>query len=803
MKRKLHLTGGSHLDPVWLWDWREGFQANKATMSAALDRMAEYDDFTFSCTSAQFYEWIEENEPELFEKIYQRVKEGRWIITGGWWIQPDCNIPCGESFARQGLLAQRYFYEKFGVTAKTGMCPDSFGHNGMLPQILKKSGMDNYIFMRPMPHENSELPSRTFLWQSPDGSQVRAYRIPFKYCLGNAKRLGKTLGDLLDDMVAEEPYGVGNMLGFVGAGNHGGGTTIERIEGVKAYAEAHKEDLDVVWSTGEAFFEELKDVDLPVWNREIQYHAPGCYALCSMVKDMNRKAENALLRAEKFETVASALGKHTPKENLTGAWKQVLFNQFHDIMAGTATEEAYFDARNQLGEALSVANRAENGAMQGISWDIHIPYVEETLPFVVFNPHSWEVTAPVVVECGFFASIRIPDNIAMVDGDGNYVPVQMVDCPTKVFTRRRITFMATVPPLGYNTYRIVAGNVENAVKKAQKAVLENEYLRAEFDMERGTVASVFHKRLKKFILQQPARCRVILDETDTWGHTLEKLDNEIGEFRKAEFIGVDDGPVRTSFKFRSYYGDSILTQTYTLYREEDFIRVDSRLNWREKRCALKLDFTVSAEDVRAYAEIPFGCIEKQRMGREEPMQAWCDVSCKEYGLAIANNNKYSVDFRESTVGITVLRSPAYVHHDPVELEETEDYTYMDQGVQDFSYILKPHAGTWKDSGIGKIAMMLNQPLVPQMETFHKGDLPMKKGFGCVDGEGVVLSALKRGYDEGCTILRVQEILGEKTSAGVEFMDYRFKAELSPWEVKTYRLKDGDVTEVDLLEWEYA
>ena len=799
MKRKMHLTGGAHLDPVWLWDWREGFQANKATLKSVLDRMEEFDDFTLSTTSAQFYEWIEENEPDMFEKILQRVKEGRWIICGGWWVQPDCNVPCGESFARHGLLAQRYFLEKFGVTAKTNMCPDSFGHNGMLPQLMKKAGMENYVFQRPMPHENAELPSRTFLWESPDGSQIRCYRIPFTYHLGPSKKLGKELADLLDDMMAEPAYGAGSTLGFVGAGNHGGGPTIRHIKEVNAYKDANKDRTETLWSSPDVFFSELDGVELPVWKDDIQYHAPGCYSLCSMVKDMNRKAENALLRAEKFEAAAACLGKHKPKENLNLAWKQVLFNQFHDTLAGTATEEAYFDARNQLGEAMSIASRAENGAMQGISFDISIPYEETTLPFVVFNPHSWDICAPVVVECGMFASIRVPDNIRILDGDGNDVPAQMIDCPTKVFSRRRISFMARVPALGYNTFRIVEGKVENLVGRTKTPVLENEYLRVEFDTERGTVRSIYHKKLQKYVVDRPARARVIFDDTDTWGHTLTKLDNEVGEFGEAQFIGVDDGEVRTCFRFRSYYGDSILTQEYCLYKQEDFVRVNSRLNWREKRCALKLDFTLNAEDVTSHVAIPFAALEKKREGREEAMQTWCDVSGEGLGLAIANNNKYSVDFRGSTVGVTVLRSPAYVHHDPFVPDPEEDYNYMDQGVQDFAYILKPHAGTWKESDIQRISAVLNQPPVVQLETFHEGDLPMKKGFISVSAENVLLSALKQGYDGDCTVIRLYESLGRETETQVTFMGYTFTASFGPYELKTFRLKDGQAEEADLLE----
>ena len=151
--KKMYMIGNSHIDPVWLWNWQEGFQEIKATFRSALDRMKEFDDFIFTCSAASYYEWVEQNDPEMFKEIRARVAEGRWVLAGGWWIQPDCNAGCGESFVRQGLYGQRYFLEKFGKTATFGYNVDSFGHNGMLPQILKKSGMDGYVFMRPGRHE--------------------------------------------------------------------------------------------------------------------------------------------------------------------------------------------------------------------------------------------------------------------------------------------------------------------------------------------------------------------------------------------------------------------------------------------------------------------------------------------------------------------------------------------------------------------------------------------------------------------------------------------------------------------------
>lgn len=210
----LHMIGNAHLDPAWFWQWTEGYHEAKATFRSALDRMNEYPDFVFTCSAAAYYEWIEQDEPEMFAEIRRRVQEGRWAIVGGWWIQPDCNAPCGESFARQGLIAQRYFQSRFGMRAHTAYNVDSFGHNGMLPQIFRLSGMENYVFMRPMKHEKS-LPANIFLWESADGSRVKAFRIPIAYCTWEPE-LRERMEECLREMPPEAPA----AMGFYGVGNH-------------------------------------------------------------------------------------------------------------------------------------------------------------------------------------------------------------------------------------------------------------------------------------------------------------------------------------------------------------------------------------------------------------------------------------------------------------------------------------------------------------------------------------------------------------------------------------------------------
>ena len=205
MKKDVYLIGNAHIDPVWQWRWQEGFQEIKATFKSVLDRMKEFSDFKFTCAGSMYYEWIEKSDKKMFEEICQRVKEGRWCIAGGWYLQPDCNIPCGEAFAREGLIAQRYFLEKFGRKAEVGYNVDSFGHNGALPQILKKSGLKYYVFMRPDNKEKA-LPCNLFAWVGVDGTEIPTYRIPLSYCMEKIESIcdKKTIAkDKLEDAVVK------------------------------------------------------------------------------------------------------------------------------------------------------------------------------------------------------------------------------------------------------------------------------------------------------------------------------------------------------------------------------------------------------------------------------------------------------------------------------------------------------------------------------------------------------------------------------------------------------------------------
>ena len=335
--RTVHMIGNAHLDVVWLWPWQEGYQEARATFASILDRMDEHPDFVFTCDQVLLLAWAEEQDPAMFARIRQRVAEGRWVNAGGWWVEPDCNLPAGESLVRQGLYGQRFLADRFGRTATVGMNVDPFGHTGMLPQILSGQGMGAYCFLRPMAHEKS-LPQNLFRWRAPDGSEVLGFRIPFEY-----QSSRETVDRHLEKALAEFEDGARDVMVFYGVGNHGGGPTIRQIETIHRFDRMGSFGA-LPMSSPERYFEQVRragTASLPVVEGDLQHHAPGCYSAHSGIKLWQRRAQTALLVAERWAAVVAITeGLRYPREDLERAWKQVLLNQVHDVLPGSAIETA-------------------------------------------------------------------------------------------------------------------------------------------------------------------------------------------------------------------------------------------------------------------------------------------------------------------------------------------------------------------------------------------------------------------------------------------------------------------------------
>jgi alpha-mannosidase len=833
----LRMIGYSHIDPVWLWQWQEGLGEVKATFRSALDRMAEYPEFHFSISSAAFHEFMELNEPEMFEEIRERVAEGRWEIVGGWWVEPDANLPSGESFARHALYGQRYFGERVGARARVGFDPDAFGHCATLPQLLRLGGMDGYVFMRPQINEK-DMP-RLFWWESPDGSRVLAFRIVGEY---------NSPAGTLDDQVALCLPELGDPLPelacFYGVGDHGGGPTranIESIRDLDARADMPRLIPGTVTGFLDGMRERLDRDAIPVWRDEIQHHAPGCYSAHSGMKRWNRQAEQALLSAEKLATVAWLVaGQRYPTE-FRRAWTDVLFDQMHDILPGTSLEPAYDDARDATGEALSIAARAQHFAVQAIGRRIDIPETPGTSPIVVFNPHPWAVRARAELELG-----GLRDGDRLLDDADREIPYQPVRSLAAVTGwRHRLCFVADLPPLGYRTYRLISRSPEERSPAARREAarpgapvslltrdpgphgegegrdvragaragraLENQHLRVDLDPDDGTIALVARRdgREVAVIPGGGARPVPIRDPSDTWGHRMYAFRDAAGTFELHGLWSMEEGAVRASIRTEHRWRDSRITQDFLVYRDLPWVEVLVAVEWSDRFTALKLAFPTAMPEPVATFEIPYGHITRPTTGGEEPGQAWADVSGEHRdggraGLGLVNDAKYAYDVLRDELRLTVLRSAIYAHHEPYAPHPDGPYPFQDQGRQRFSYVLVPHEGDWRAMGLPRIAAEMTQRPVTSLETFHSGPLPQAQGYLEVGPSSVVATVLKRAEDGDDLVVRLHETHGRPARVGVRFpaWDRSVEADLGAHRILTLRVpRDpaAEVVEVDFLE----
>jgi alpha-mannosidase len=835
-RRLLHMIGNAHIDPVWLWRWPEGYQEVRATFRSVIERMREYPELRFTCDSVAQLAWVEESDPELFEEIRERVAEGRWEIAGGWWVEPDCNLPCGESFVRQGLYGQRWLQERFGRIATVGYNVDPFGHNATLPQILRSSGMDTYLFLRPGPHELS-LPTPAFWWRSPDGSRVLAYRIPHQY-----QSEGTGLEEHLRAVVARLPAEWEELACLYGVGNHGGGPTRANLESIRRMSEAG-EPASLECSTARRFFDRLleRGEELPVVAGELQHHAVGCYSAHAAVKHWNRRAENLLLAAEKWSVLAAVVaGAQPARAELARAWRQVLFNQFHDVLAGTAIEPAYEDARDQLGEAASVAGRVGNRAMQALCRRIAIEPEPGMSPVVVLNPHPWPVRADVEVEAG---APSPPSRLA--DERGRSVPAQAIQPSATVpGWRHRLVFPAELPPLGYRTYRLYTdgpqggggragaageglggagararvetdgdGPAEPGVRADREGlVLESGRLRVTLDPATGWLASLVEVGGGVELLPQaPGPHAVVLaDPTDTWSHGALAYRDEVGAFACESLRMIEGGPVRAVARIVSRYRASTLTEDVVL-SGGGTLEVRATLDWHERLALLKLRVGTALQNVTATFDIPYGHVERPPDGGEEPAGAWVDVSGtlpsgRRAGLAILNDGKHAFDVLGGRVGMTVARSPVYAWHEPRRLDPGEDYGYLDQGVQRFTYRLLPHHGDWRGGGVARAAAELNQPPVALVESCHPGPLEQRRSFVAVEPPSVLLSVLKHAEDPGGDlVVRAYETAGRpapRVTIDLPLVGRRIETGFGAHQIRTFRVPvdpGRPVVVTDLLE----
>jgi len=451
-----------------------------------------------------------------------------------------------------------------------------------------------------------------------------------------------------------------------------------------------------------------------------------------------------------------------------------------------------------------------NFAVQAISWDIDIEEDVTMKPIVVFNSHAWSGKMVIDLEVRGLSD----DNFKLTDAAGSSIAAQRIQSEATVNGQSRLLFVAELPSMGYEVFRLYL-KVEDAPRfapvKVTDTTLENERYRILFDEATGYMASLYDKKAGLEVLRREgARLAVIQDQSDTWSHNIFKFDTQLGDMKAVRRTVLEDGPVRSAIRIKYKYNTSCVVQDFRLYRDLDYVEVRVRVDWREPQTMLKIKYPVNFNFRKPTYEIPYGYLEKSANGEEEPGQTWFDFSGEHfqkgvmYGLAIANNAKYSYSFDVDEMNLTVLKNSVYAHHDPKKLEEGVEYEFVDDGIQEFSYLLLPHEGGWKDSKIVRHARELNVKPVTVIETFHKGSLPARNSFLSMESSHIVISAMKEAEDGDGVIVRAYETKRQSGEAVLRapFLGREETLVFAPCEIKTVKIpydRSAPVTEVNLLE----
>jgi alpha-mannosidase len=773
-------AGNSHIDMAWLWPWTETVEVTRNTFESVLRLMQEFPEFRFTHASVRTYAWMEEKYPELFAQIQRRVREGRWEVVGGMWVEPDLNMPDGESLARQLLIGKRYVRDRFGVDVKVGWNPDSFGYNWQLPQIYKKAGVDYFVTQKIYWNDTTRFPHKLFWWEAPDGSRLLTF-FPHDYV--NQLEPMRMARDLAATV---KITGLPEMLHLYGIGDHGGGPTRNMLESGRRWQAPERLFPKLELGTALDFFERMKSragsLDLPVWRDELylEYHR-GVQTTQASTKKNNRRNEVLMLDAEKFSAIAAGFGRAIspgrayPAEDLDEAWRKLLFNQFHDILPGSSIAPVYADAALEHQEVRRAIGPALEGALEEIAAQVDTRGKGQ--PVVVFNSLAWERTDIVEAEVEFPAPPA--GRIEVRDAAGARVLSQAGELSGDR-RRVRVRFLAEgVPPLGYRLFFVDAAGRGSAAKRAPQLLLratadtlENHFLRVRVDSKTGCITSLAQKGSPEREALAPGACGNLLTafrdqpkDWDAWNIDA-NFEDEKWDLAQAEGVTlVEKGPLCAAIRVEKKFRKSAFTQDITLCAGIPRVDVRTTADWREDHILIKAAFPVAAKSDFATFEIPYGAIRRpttrntpeEKAKFEVPAIRWADLSDSGGGLSVLNDCKYGYDAKGNVLRISLLRSPKWP--DP----------RADMGRHEFTYSLYPHRGGWAEAGTVRRGYELNYPLRGVATSAHApgaGALPAAHSFAAVDAENVALTALKRAEDGDAWVLRLYEFAGRESQARI-------------------------------------
>jgi alpha-mannosidase len=824
--RMLILVCNAHLDPVWLWQWQEGLGEALATFRAAAQLCEEFDGFAFCHNEAVLYQWVEEYEPELFEEIQELVQQKKWHIMGGWYLQPDCNLPSGESLVRQVLVGRRYFKEKFDAEPMVAVNVDSFGHSRGLVQILAKSGYQGYLFCRP-DGTHLEVPGDDFVWVGYDGSEVLAHRAAEHY---NSQRC--QAGRKIRCWIEKNSGGDVGLL-LWGIGNHGGGPSREDLQQI---ADMQREEVewDIRHGTPEAYFGwlEPKKATLGRVASDLNPWAVGCYTSMARVKQRHRQLENDYYLTEKMVTNAALQDLMTyPGDKLRLALEDLMFCEFHDVLPGSSIGEVEDDAVRRMDHGMEILSRLRTQAFFAMAAGQE-PAGEGEFPLLVYNPHPFDINDTVVCEFQPLEPNANRDVFLMpevTDSAGNGVPFQLEkeSCNIQVDQRKRVVFRAKLKAASMHRFSCYLKEVDAGNKPSVRQVSQSGFVSDECEVVVNPVTGLMDRYRVggvDFLKYQPIRLLVMQDTPDPWGMKVRGFRDMEGGFGlmsdrdSAAFAGVgagelasirviEDGAVRSVVEALFQYHHSTACIRYKIPKVGSEIEIEIRVYWNEKDRMLKLAIPTCLRDGRCRGQVAYGVQEFDRYGEELVAQKWVAVVSKdgEQAITVINDRTYGFDFNQGELRLSLLRSAAYAGH-PVDgtpiVRQDRFEPRIDQGEHVFRFWVNAGRAEERLARVDREAVVKNEPPIA-LCCYPSGDGRKVHPGVRLSDDVVQVGALKMAEDGDWLIIRLYEPTGNarETRVSVPALDLGFDVGLGAFEIKTMGVDiwSREVFDLDLLE----
>lgn len=798
-----------------------------STYRAAARFCEEFDEFVFNHNESLLYEWVEQYEPELFETIQKLVKNRKWHIMGGWYLQPDCNMPSGESLIRQILRGKIYFRKKFGVEPNTAINLDPFGHTRGLVQILKKSGYRFYIICRPSSEELS-LPADDFVWVGYDGSEVLVHRASEHYNsqTGEAKKR-------IEEWIKRNP---GRKTGLLlwGIGNHGGGPSRQDLEQIRRLKEK-KSGWQVRHSTPENYFNELErhDGELPRYAKDLNPWAVGCYTTMALVKQKHRQLESEYYLTEKMTTNAALQGlMDYPKTELYVALEDLLFCEFHDILPGSSILQVEAYALQRMDHGLEILSRLRTKAFFAFL-DGQIEAEDGEFPIFVYNPHPHFFDETIICELQPQEPNLDPNTVLVprvMESQGQVIQSQLEKESSRLSVdwRKRVVFRARLKPGQMICFSCrLDKTVKNPIRDEQVMLpmtFVSDTSRLVVNPETGFVDSY---QVDGVELLEPHAFRpfIVEDCADSWGMKVRSFRRILGYYKamseeeSAQFAGVtsqklkpvriiEDGPVRTIVEALFKYNRSFLCQRYKIPQIGSEFEVELRVFWNEKDKMLKLSLPTRFQNGRCRGQVAFGAEGFERVGEELVAQKWVSVVSHDgqKALTVINNGTYGFDFTGGELRLSLLRAPAYSadpgdeFKPPVPQDRFEPR--IDQGERVFRFWINGGRAAERMAKIDREALTKNErPPVLCCFPSGRGKNPFPGVF--LHDSAVHITAIKLAEENNWLLIRLFEPTGETRDSGVSIpcLNLSFGVFLEGFEIKTMAvdLDTREVFEVDLME----